>query len=140
MKATLFRIVTGTAAAYHIVLAVAGVFSPPEIAAQIIRSAFGVELEVTPLIASVVRFAAVYMLAFGGMLLLLAWKPCEYRLLRIPVLGLFALRFVNRLIFFGTFTSLGLSFSRNVVGMGLILLFFVAILTLQPKSNGQAGE
>ena len=135
MKEKLFRLVTGIAGVYHVLLAVAGFLLPEDAVENVIQMVFGVTLAIDPVLGLIVKFTSVYMLAFGVMLLLLATNPAKYRAFALPALILFGLRFLNRLIFFGTMTSAGMTASRNIVGTGLILFFFVAILVLLPKKD-----
>lgn len=135
MKLNIFRSVAGIAAAYHVFLGAAGILCPAETIEQVIASAFGVTLEVGPPLDLVIKFASVYVLAFGVMLLLLASNPTKYRALAIPALLLFGLRFVNRVLFFSAVGDAGVTNSRNLIGVGLILFFFVAILVTLPKKD-----
>lgn len=135
MKEKSFRIVTCIAAAYHILLAATGLLCPVSTVEKVIAIAFGLGVEVGPLLGLVVKFTSVYMLAFGVMLLLLSSNPSKYRVFAMPALLLFGLRFVNRLVFFSTLSTAGITVSRNITGTGLLLFFFAAMLVSLPKKD-----
>ena len=135
MKEKFFKTVTGIAAAYHILLGVAGFLCPAATVERVIAFAFGLAVEVDPLLSLIVKFSSVYMLAFGIMLLLVSLNPIKYRIFVIPAAVLFGFRLFNRIIFFSTLTDAGMTASRNVVGTGLILFFFVAMLASLPRKE-----
>jgi hypothetical protein len=135
MKTAFFRLVTGIAAVYHILLAAAGLLCPAGPLEKLIAVAFGVAVKTDAVMVVVLKFVSAYMLVFGVLLLLLARDPGRYRALAAPALILFGVRFVNRLVFFGTLTAAGMTVSRNVIGTGLILFFFAAILLSLPKAG-----
>ncbi len=135
MKNSIFRIVAGSAAAYHILLAAAGLLCPADTIEKVVAVAFGVALEVGPQLGLIIKFVSAYLLAFGVMLLLLSLNPVKYRALALPALVLFGLRFVNRLVLFSALTSAGMTVSRNVTGTGFILFYFVAILVWFRKKD-----
>ena len=135
-----FSLVTGVAGVYHILLALAGALCPASTIQEVVSFAFGVTLDVGPQLALVAKFVSAYMLAFGVMLLLLALDPKKYRGFAIPALALFGVRFLNRVLFFGTLGEAGMGTGRNLTGTAIILFFFVAILVLLPKKQEDSGH
>tara|TARA_B100000809_G_scaffold259040_1_gene303287 strand:+ start:152 stop:604 length:453 start_codon:yes stop_codon:yes gene_type:complete len=142
MKNRIFRVVTGVAGVYHILLAAAGFLCPADTVAKLVGMAFGIDLDLDadPQLALIVKFVSVYMLAFGVMLLVLSSNPIQYRAFAIPALVLFGLRLVTRILFFSMLTSAGMSVSRNVIGTGLIFIFFAAILFSLPTKQHEGQE
>ena len=136
MKNNIFRIVTGIAGAYHVLLGVIGLLFPIETMVKAVTIILGVTLDVDPQLTFISKYVSVYILAFGIMLLILAANPTKYRVLALPALALFGIRLLNRIVFFGAITStLGTTSARNIMGTGFIFLFFIAILLTMPKKQ-----
>lgn len=136
MKNNIFKIVTGIAGAYHVLLAAIALLLPIEITSKAFTLALGVNIATTPQLEFIGKFTGVYMLAFGLMLLILAFNPIKYRSFAYPALALFGIRFLNRIIFFNALTStLGMTASRNLIGSALIFVFFISILLTLPKKQ-----
>ncbi len=135
MKNRMFKIVTGVAGIYHIILALAGLLCPVDLAVKVVTMAFGLALEVGPQLSLILKFTSVYMLAFGVMLMVLSINPVKYRALVIPALVLFGIRLINRVMLFDVLTSAGMPVSRNVIGTAHIFFFFIAMIILLPKAQ-----
>jgi hypothetical protein len=135
MKTKFFRIISGVAGIYHVVLAGVGLILPIETTAKVVSLAFGVVFEINSHIELLLKFTSTYMLAFGIMLLILSSDPIKYRNLAIPTLTLFGIRLINRVLFFSLLLSAGMSETRNIIGTTLILFFFVALLLTMPKKQ-----
>ena len=136
MKRNIFKAATAVAGVYHIILAVIGLLFSAEMTTKASQVALGVVLKVDPQMMFVAKFAAAYMLAFGIMLLSLAYNPVQYRLLAVPAAALFAVRFLNRVFLFNAVSStLGMSWTRNFVGSALIFLFFALIYFTRPTAS-----
>lgn len=136
MKNTIFKATTGIAGLYHVLLAAIGLLFPIEITAKAFTVALGISVSITPELTFIAKFVSVYMLAFGIMLLIVAYNPIKYRAFAWPALALFGARFLNRVIFFGLLsTTFGMTASRNLIGSALILFFFVAIWLTMPKKQ-----
>ncbi len=136
MKNILFKIVTGTAGLYHIVLGAIGLVFPIETVVRATTLTLGVTLQADQQLAFILKFVSVYMLAFGIMLIIFAFNPVRYRALLVPTLILFAIRLINRIAFFGLLSStFGMTAQRNMIGAGLILFFFLAIWLTMPKKQ-----
>lgn len=136
MKNTLFKVVTGIAGVYHVLLAVTGLLFPVEITSKAFTFALGVNIVATPQLEFIGKFVAVYMLAFGLMLIILACNPVKYRAFAYPALILFGIRFISRVFYFSALTSvLGMTLSRNITGSALILIFFLGIWMTMPKNQ-----
>ena len=128
MKNNIFKLVTGIAGAYHVLLAAIALLFPIEVTSKAFTLALGVNITATPQLEFIGKFVGVYMLAFGLMLLILSYNPVKYRSFAYPALALFGIRFLNRIFFFSALTStLGMTASRNLIGSVLIFLFFIGI-------------
>lgn len=136
MKPTLFRAVTAVAGVYHVVLALIALLLPAETTVAAFAFALGVEVTVTPELALIAKFIGVYMLAFGGMLLVLASDPRRHRRLAWVALLLFGVRFLNRILYFDLLNAtFGMTAARNTIGTALLLFFFVGILWTMPRRS-----
>lgn len=141
MKRNIFKAATAVAGVYHIILAVIGLLFSAEMTTKASQIALGVVLKVDPQMMFVAKFAAAYMLAFGIMLLVLAYNPVKYRLLAVPAAALFAVRFLNRVFLFNAVSStLGMSWTRNFVGSAVIFLFFALIFFTRPTASEAAAN
>ena len=136
MSALLFRIITGIAAVYHLLLGLAGLLLPIETFARFSSVFLGVSPSIDAQFHLITKFSAAYILAFGIMLLLLALNPVKNRVLVIPVLALFGVRLLNKIVFFDT---IGSSFDvepvRNIISVVTVLFFFTAILLTRPREK-----
>ena len=138
MKSQIFKLSAGIGGAYHLILGVIALALPVDTVIQVITFAFGMTLEITPQLPLVLKFASVYLIAFGGTLLLLTSDPAKYRIFAYPALALFGIRFINRIIFFSTLAAAGVADSRNMMGAGIILVFFLLILCTLPKKQANS--
>ncbi len=136
MKPFIFKMFTGIAGAYHIILGVIGLLLPIEVTSKAFTMALGVNVALTPQLEFIAKFVSVYMLAFGLMLIILTHNPIKYRMFAYPALVLFGIRFISRIFFFTTLTTaFGMTLQRNLVGSILILIFFFGIWMTLPKKQ-----
>ncbi len=140
MKTKIYKITTGIAGGYHVLIAAAGLLLPPHLMAKVAEMAFGITFEMDPQLSVLAKFTSVYMLAFGVALIFLSRNPIKYRAFTWPALILFAIRFVTRVFFFSTLATAGMPASRNISGAVLILGFFLALLITMPKSDSEEGS
>ena len=70
MKSQIFKLSTGIAGAYHLILGIIALALPVDTVIQVITLAFGMTLEITPQLPLILKFASVYLIAFAGMLFL----------------------------------------------------------------------
>ena len=125
MKPTWFRITTGLAAVYHLVLGGALLAMPAGALGGITRVFLGTELEVDARLAMIGKFSAAYLLAFGVMLALLCLKPQRLRALVIPALVLFGIRLANKLVFMTTIEeAFDISRGRSLFAIASLALIF----------------
>jgi len=136
MKLQLFRILTGVVALYHIVLGLAGLLLPVDAFADVSGFILGLRPEVDAQFELTAKFAAAYALAFGALAGCLCLHPVRLRMLALPVLVLFGVRLINKLVFFGTIaSSFDVPFARNLFAtLSVAVLFFGILLTL-PKAK-----
>ncbi|MEM6885847.1 MAG: hypothetical protein AAF571_12530, partial [Verrucomicrobiota bacterium] len=121
---------------YHSLLGLAGLLLPTQMLSQVSKWILGVSPEVTPQFHMIAKFSAAYLLVFGLMALILCKDPVKYRVLAIPVLILFGIRLLNKLIFFTAIgSSFGISAGRNVFAVICVALLFGAILLTLPKKQ-----
>jgi len=136
MKNNVFKLVTGIAGAYHVLLAAIALLFPIEVTSKVFTLALGVNIAPNPQLEFIGKYVGVYLLAFGLMLLILAYNPVKYRSFAYPALALFGIRFLNRIFFFSALSStFGMTVSRNLIGSALIFLFFIGILLTLPKKQ-----
>jgi hypothetical protein len=95
----------------------------------------GYSLEVTSQLQLILKFTSAYLLAFGGMMLLLCSNPQKYRLFALPALAVFGIRFVINILFLDSIAPNRTSESINVLSLGLLLFFFLSILFTMPKKQ-----
>jgi hypothetical protein len=136
MKTTLFKAFTGIAGLYHILLGLCGLLLPIETFASVSELILGLRPEVDPQFQLAAKFASTYILAFGILLLVLFKDPIRYRILAIPVLTLFGVRLINKLVFFGTIGEyFDVPVARNAFAVACVALFFFGILLTLPKAE-----
>ena len=141
MKTILFRLTAGIAGVYHLLLGAAFLVLPAEKLSGTAKGFLGVGIEFDAKLAMVGKFASAYILAFGVMLMLLCWKPVKLRALVIPVLLLFGVRLVNKLVFLtsieGTF---GVDRGRSLFAIASLALIFAVMAWARPASDPSQGS
>ena len=137
MKERIFKIVTGIVGAYHLALGVVGLTLPVETIAEVVKAVLGFVLKITPQLPVILKFSSVYLLAFGGMMLLLFSNPQKYRLFALPALALFGIRFVINIVYFDVISPDRTDFA-SFRSLGLLAFFFLAILFTMPKASDES--
>ena len=137
MKERIFKIVTGIVGAYHLALGVVGLTLPVETIAEVVKAVFGFVLKITPQLPVILKFSSVYLIAFGGMMLLLFSNPQKYRLFALPALALFGIRFVINIVYFDVISPDRTDFA-SFRSLGLLAFFFLAILCTMPKASDES--
>ena len=136
MKSTIFRVTTGVAGAYHLILGLALCLLPAGSLNGAARLFLGVGLDIDPQLAMAARFSSAYILVFGIMLILLCREPRRLRVLVVPALVLFGIRLINKLVWMGTLEeSLGVSRGRGMLGIGMLAAIFGLILFTMPRGR-----
>ncbi len=136
MKENLFKLSVGVAGVYHLLIGAVGILFPAELLVKVSGFILGVSPEVNEQFPLIAKFASVYVLAFGILLIILFLNPVKYRILAIPVLTLFGIRLINKILFFGTIgASFGIPFGRNLFGTLCVFFFFTTILLTLPKKS-----
>ena len=138
IKERIFKIVTGIVGAYHLALGVVGLTLPVETIAEVVKAVFGFVLKITPQLPVILKFSSVYLLAFGGMMLLLFSNPQKYRLFALPALALFGIRFVINIVYFDVISPDRTGEVMSFVSLGLLAFFFLAILFTMPKASDES--
>ena len=137
IKERIFKIVTGIVGAYHLALGVVGLTLPVETIAEVVKAVFGFVLKITPQLPVILKFSSVYLIAFGGMMLLLFSNPQKYRLFALPALALFGIRFVINIVYFDVISPDRTDFA-SFRSLGLLAFFFLAILFTMPKASDES--
>ena len=133
MRTKLFKILTAVAGIYHIILGVATLVFPATLMQKTIGTIMGISPIIDDQFLLVAKFAGVYALAFGAILLILTHNPNKYKILTYPVLGVFGIRLINKLVFMGTISSLyNVSMGRSLYAIISIAVFFFGILLTAP--------
>jgi hypothetical protein len=136
VKQKLFRLTTGIAALYHLVLGAALLVLPEGAMGRTAALFLGMELEFDPRLLLIGRFVAAYILAFGVMLALLCWRPVKLRALLAPALVLFGIRLMNKLLFLTTIEqTFGVTRGRSVFAMISLALIFGVMAWTRPSSG-----
>ncbi len=140
MKLQIFKLLTGIAALYHIVLGLTGLLLPIDTFAGVSELILGLRPEVDTQFQLTAKFASAYVLAFGVMTGCFCLYPLRLRLLAIPVLTLFGIRLINKLVFFGTIgSSFDVPFARNFFATASVAFLFFGILLTLPKAKDTAS-
>lgn len=136
MKMMLFKVLTAVAGFYHILIGISGLILPQELFMKIASLVLGIHSEMEISLQMAAKFASVYVLVFGIMLLIWMKHPQKYRILAIPVLTLFGLRLINKIVFFESIAeSFNTPVAQNYFAVGSIALFFFGILLTLPKKE-----
>ena len=135
MKERIFKIVTGVVGVYNVALGGLVLILPVEKVVSVVEAMKGYSLEVTSQLPLILKFTSAYLLAFGGMMLLLSSNPRKYRLFALPALAVFGTRFVINLLFLDSIAPDRTGESINFLSLGLLLFFFLSILLTMPKSS-----
>jgi hypothetical protein len=136
MKETLFRLTTGIAAVYHLLLGAAFLVLPAGAISGMARVFLGVAIEFDAKLSMVGKFASAYILAFGIMLGLLCWKPVKLRALVIPALVLFGIRLANKMVFLTTIEeNFGVDRGRSVFALASLAVIFGVMAWARPMSG-----
>jgi len=136
MKNRIFKILAGIVGVYHIMLGVSALVLPAELMTKVIGAALGVVPVIDEQFLITAKFAGVYVLVFGLFSLMLASNPLKHRSLVYPILTLFGIRFINKILLFGSIAAMyDISTTRNVISVLLVALFFFGLLLTMPKKN-----
>jgi hypothetical protein len=136
MKETLFRLTTGIASAYHLLLGTALLVLPAGAMNGMVKVFLGVGIEFDAKLSMIGKFASAYILAFGVMLALLCWKPVKLRALVIPALVLFGIRLANKLVFLTTIEeTFGVARGRSVFALACLAVIFAVMAWTRPTSD-----
>lgn len=136
MKGMLFRITTGIAAGYHLILGGALLALPAGELTGIARMFLGTELEIDPKLALIGKFVGAYILVFGILLALLFLKPVRLRALMVPALVLFGVRLVNKLVFMTAIEqAFGVTRGRSLFALITLAVIFGIMVWTRPTDN-----
>jgi hypothetical protein len=136
MKETLFRLTTGIASVYHLLLGTALLVLPAAAMNGMMNVFLGVGVEFDAKLSMIGKFVSAYILAFGVMLALLCLKPVKLRVLVIPALVLFGIRLVNKLVFLTTIEeSFGVARGRSIFALACLAVIFAVMTWARPTSD-----
>jgi hypothetical protein len=136
MKNNIFKILAGVVGIYHVILGLSALLLPAESMTKITGAILGVVPVADEQFLLVAKFAGVYVLVFGLFTLMLASNPVKHRSLAYPILALFGIRLVNKVLLFGSIAVMyEISTARNIISVLLVALFFFGLLLTMPKKN-----
>ena len=129
------KVLAGFIGIYHIILGLIGSISG-ELGAQAARAIFDARVDITPQFSYLVKYLGAYTIAFGVMMLLVAWNPVKYRLFIYVGILLIAVRITQRLIFASQLESaFGISWGRNLLNTTIIALLALGLYLFRPKET-----
>ena len=135
-KTKIFKIVVYIAAIYHLILGAAAIVLPAKSISTVSGLILGYAPSATTEFALMAKFTGVYVLVFGALLYLLAKDPVKYVHFAYVAVGLFTIRFINRLVVFNSMTvDYGVPFQRNVFGLIALGVFAGVIYYYMPKNK-----
>ena len=137
MKERIFKIITIVVGIYHVTLGALGLILPLENVVSVVKAMKGYNLEVTSQLLPILKFTSAYLIAFGGMMLLLSTNPQKYRQFALPALVLFGTSFLNNIWLFNEIAP-HRSENTTVVTLTFILFFFLSILFTMPKKQTES--
>jgi hypothetical protein len=138
-RLTALRLVLWAIAIYHVVLGV-GAFLSPDLAQQIAKSIFGIEIVLDPAMAFVVKVLGVYAITFGIVAVVAARDPARYRVLLDVIVVLYAMRIATKLLFKSqAIAGLDVGPTRIWVEAALLAGFGLAVLLLRPRPEVSAA-
>ncbi len=141
MKGLIFRLTTGIAAVYHVILGIAMLVLPAEGLAAVKPLFLGFVVEVDPQLAMAGKFAGSYVLAFGVTLALLCARPQRMRALVVPALVLFGIRLANKLVFMSAIEeAFGVTRGRGLFAVATLAVIFGLIAWSRPEKPETPGK
>ena len=136
MKTKIFQFVAGIAGVYHAILGLIGTFAAPATVQSIVASTYGVVLDVSGQMVYLVKFVSAYFIAFAVAMLLLAWKPVQYRHLVWVAVGLFGTRLLDRLLFMGGLREeFDFALTQEIFTIATISTIMVLLVVLRPRRD-----
>jgi hypothetical protein len=129
------KVLAGFIGIYHILLGLIGSVSG-ELGAQAARAIFDARVDLTPQFSYLVKYLGAYTIAFGVMMLLVAWNPVKYKLFIYVGILLIAIRITQRLIFASQLESaFGISQGRNLLNTAIIALLALGLYLFRPRET-----
>lgn len=133
MKPRLFQVVASVVGIYHVVLGLAALVLPAGQMSSTVELILGFSPSITDQFVLIAKFTGVYVLAFGLVVLLVARDAEKYKLFITPVLLLFAIRLLNKVILFDDIgAQLDVPPARNVLAVAFVAIFFFGMLFTAP--------
>jgi hypothetical protein len=124
---------------YHLVLGVCGFLSEGT-AVWLADLLFGVKVDPTPQISYVVKLLGIYAVVFGLMAGAAAVAPERHPALLNLVVVLYALRILNKFVFFDLFTrAFAAPPARTWVDIAMLAGFGLAVALLKPRAAAAGG-
>ena len=141
MKERAFQAFASVVGVYHVILGVSALILSEGTMTSMVQLFLGFNPSVTDEFVLVSRFTGVYVLAFGFFVLLIAREPVRYALFITPVLALFGIRLVNKVILFDEIgAQLDVPTARNVLAVALVAVFFFGLLLTAPPKFYKLGS
>ena len=141
MKERAFKVFASVVGIYHIILGVSALVLPEGMMSSMVQLFLGFNPSVTDEFVLVAKFTGVYVLAFGIVVLLIARDPVRHALFIGPVLLLFAIRLINKVILFDDIgAQLDVPTARNVLAVAFVAVFFFGLLLTAPPKFYRTGS
>ena len=132
----IFKALAWFVSIYHFILGLLAILAPASIVLPIVNTIYGVNPNVDAQFLYMVKFIGAYMIMFAVVAAILAYKPVEYRkLVWIPI-GLFVIRIIERLFFFGLLSeAFNITFTQDLRVMIPIVILAIALYYFRPRSS-----
>lgn len=132
-KGKVFAFLAWFVGIYHLLLGLAGIFGSQQFLEPIIKTVYGVDPTFNAQFEYLVKFIAVYFIAFGLMMVFVAMNPKQYAKFAWVAVVLFAIRIVQRLVFYNLLNeAFHISFVRNLEVLVPIAVIMVCLIAFHP--------
>ena len=130
----IFKFLAGFVSVYHFILGLIAIFGSTSLVTSAVTMVYGVTANIDAQFLYMTKFIGAYMIVFAIATAVLAYNPVQYRnLVWVPV-GLFTLRVLERLIFFGLLTeAFHITFAQDLRVMIPIAFLALALFYFRPR-------
>ncbi|MBP9749175.1 MAG: hypothetical protein KBD21_00320 [Candidatus Pacebacteria bacterium] len=135
MKNNIFKLLAGVVGIYHVILGVSALVLPTDVMTKVVSTILGVVPVADEQFLLIAKYTGAYVFIFGILALLLASNPHKHRSLIYPILFLFGIRMIDRVLFFGSIAAISTSTAQIWFGTISIAFFFFGLLLTIPKKD-----
>lgn len=133
---SIFKFLAGFVSVYHLVLGLIAIFGTTSLVTSAVTMVYGVTPTIDPQFLYMVKFIGAYMIVFSIATAILAYNPVQYRKLVWVPIGLFVIRILERLIFFGLLgEAFHITFAQDLRVMIPIAILAIALYYFRPRSS-----